>query len=204
MRLRSSERLTSRCNNITQNQPVACVHTTARHTGLTIGCIDHLVYLQITRSKPHSFHQLIPKSVVRISAIQSRFPWSGLIGRAVICGLMPDIIPDSQSMAHIPQEWSGIPIISFNSSGNSTLISSTLPDDELKSLIDGIKTTTLSSHESSQCSRCGKAAQLACKACKDLPAVLRNKTMMTWYCSKACQKDDWNVHKPRCKEVKAR
>ncbi len=50
-------------------------------------------------------------------------------------------------------------------------------------------------HESkSKCNLCGKKSQTnqKCTGC-----------YLTWYCSQNCQKDDWNKHKIKCKELKS-
>ena len=53
------------------------------------------------------------------------------------------------------------------------------------------------------CSRCGKEAASYCQACSGAidedGAVLR-----IWYCGRACQKEDWAIHKPLCQRLKLR
>ena len=50
------------------------------------------------------------------------------------------------------------------------------------------------------CATCGKAASTQCAGCTD-PASPRAPTA---YCSKHCQKADWQSHKKHCQSIQAR
>ncbi|KAL8975961.1 MAG: hypothetical protein Q9205_007944, partial [Flavoplaca limonia] len=55
----------------------------------------------------------------------------------------------------------------------------------------------------SKCSVCGKDAISVCKACKRTPDGAGGVTGV-YYCSAACQKQDWPSHKIKCKAAKDR
>lgn len=54
-----------------------------------------------------------------------------------------------------------------------------------------------------KCSVCLKDADLVCKACKGTPDGAKGITTI-YYCSAACQKEDWKAHKPKCRASKDR
>ncbi|PVH78501.1 hypothetical protein DL98DRAFT_590244 [Cadophora sp. DSE1049] len=60
-----------------------------------------------------------------------------------------------------------------------------------------------STSSSTTCAHCGKTAERACTGCKDVPAIDGDiKTI--YYCSSACQKEDWQYHKVLCKRLQTR
>ncbi|KAK0111680.1 hypothetical protein ONS95_002025 [Cadophora gregata] len=56
---------------------------------------------------------------------------------------------------------------------------------------------------SSACAHCGKAAERACTGCNDVPAI-DDDINPIYYCSSACQKEDWQYHKKLCKRLQIR
>ena len=53
------------------------------------------------------------------------------------------------------------------------------------------------------CATCSKPASLACSRCKGAPDGAQG-VVTVWYCTKECQKRDWEDHKPTCKASKDR
>ncbi|OJJ29988.1 hypothetical protein ASPWEDRAFT_73356 [Aspergillus wentii DTO 134E9] len=54
------------------------------------------------------------------------------------------------------------------------------------------------------CARCQKPATTRCTGCVDAPVYEEILSKNTFYCSAACQKEDWDSHKTTCKALKAR
>lgn len=65
-------------------------------------------------------------------------------------------------------------------------------------MADTASTTSDASHHT--CHYCEEPAKLICVGCKGCPSATELETNSIYYCSKKCQKDDWDLeHKAACK-----